>query len=79
LQLNDLQGAARILRAAPLLSKGRIPMKDNIDRREQINVLTMQIAINKMLPDELRCDDAIAEMEQQLNRLQGRHLTAVKS
>lgn len=54
-------------------------MKDNIDRREQINVLTMQIAINKMLPDELRCDDAIAEMEQQLNRLQGRHLTAVKS
>jgi hypothetical protein len=46
-------------------------------RREQARVLRLQIALNQMLPDELRCDDAITKMEKQLVHLERRHLTIV--
>jgi hypothetical protein len=46
-------------------------------QREQARVLRLQIALNRMLPAELRCDDAIAKMEKQLAHLEQRHLTIV--
>jgi hypothetical protein len=46
-------------------------------RREQAKLLRLQIAINRMVPDWLRCDDAIVEMEEQLARLEQPHLTLV--
>jgi hypothetical protein len=46
-------------------------------QREQARVLRPQIALNQMLPAELRCNDAIARMETQLAHLEQRHLTLV--
>ena len=41
-------------------------------RREQARVLRLQIALDQMLPDELRCNDAIAKMETRLAHLEQR-------
>jgi hypothetical protein len=46
-------------------------------RSEQARVLRLQIALNRMLPAERRCNDAIAKMEIQLALLEQRHLTIV--
>ena len=46
-------------------------------RREQARVLRLQIALNQMLPAELRCNDAIAKMETRLAHLEQRHLAIV--
>jgi hypothetical protein len=46
-------------------------------RRERIKLLRLQITINRMVPDSLRCDDAIAEMEAEIAQLERRHLSIV--
>jgi hypothetical protein len=48
-------------------------------RVSAVRLLELQIATNEMLPPELRCDSAIAEMRMQLARLQRRHLSLVRA
>jgi hypothetical protein len=47
--------------------------------KEQATVKELEtlIAVNKLLPAGLRCDDYVAQLEQQLKRRQRAHLTTV--
>lgn len=46
-------------------------------RRERAKALRLQITLNRMLPDELRCDDAITGMEAELTKLERPPLSIV--
>jgi hypothetical protein len=45
-------------------------MSAETKHEEEVHVLKMQIAINEMLPAQLRCDDFIARMKVKLARLE---------